>query len=133
MLEVKSLCKRYRGLPAIDNVSFRVGAGEIVGYVGPNGSGKSTTVKLMLGLLYPTKGQIQVFGHSPRHVATKARIGYLPQAFAEGVTIGCQATRQRFVDNDYASTRRRVVIIEIASSQERDADGLEIVHAHCVV
>jgi ABC-2 type transport system ATP-binding protein len=47
--------------------------------LGPNGSGKSTTVKMLLGLLYPTRGHIEVFGHSPRHVATKARIGYLPE------------------------------------------------------
>src|SRR5258706_1893338 len=64
---------------AVDNVSFEVRRGEVFGLLGPNGSGKSTTVKLMLGLLYPTKGQIEVFGHSPRHVATKARIGYLPE------------------------------------------------------
>src|SRR6266700_2891709 len=64
---------------AVDNVDFEVRRGEVFGLLGPNGSGKSTTVKLMLGLLYPTKGQIEVFGHSPRHVATKARIGYLPE------------------------------------------------------
>jgi len=51
----------------------------VFGLLGPNGSGKSTTVKLLLGLLYPTKGHIEVFGHSPRHVATKSRIGYLPE------------------------------------------------------
>src|SRR2546428_8053024 len=64
---------------AVDNVDFEVRRGEVFGLLGPNGSGKSTTVKLLLGLLYPTKGHIEVFGHSPRHVATKARIGYLPQ------------------------------------------------------
>src|SRR3989440_3683918 len=64
---------------AVDNVDFEVRRGEVFGLLGPNGSGKSTTVKLILGLLYPTKGQIEVFGHSPRHVATKARIGYLPE------------------------------------------------------
>src|SRR3954469_10445572 len=64
---------------AVDNVDFEVRRGEVFGLLGPNGSGKSTTVKLLLGLLNPTKGQIQVFGHSPRHVATKARIGYLPE------------------------------------------------------
>jgi ABC-2 type transport system ATP-binding protein len=64
---------------AVDNVDFDVRRGEVFGLLGPNGSGKSTTVKLMLGLLYPTKGHIEVFGHSPRHVATKARIGYLPE------------------------------------------------------
>jgi ABC-2 type transport system ATP-binding protein len=64
---------------AVDNVDFDVRRGEVFGLLGPNGSGKSTTVKLLLGLLYPTKGHIEVFGHSPRHVQTKARIGYLPE------------------------------------------------------
>src|SRR5438874_2606237 len=64
---------------AVDNVDFEVHRGEVFGLLGPNGSGKSTTVKLLLGLLYPTKGRIEVFGHSPRHVATKSRIGYLPE------------------------------------------------------
>src|SRR3954471_4738141 len=64
---------------AVDNVDFDVRRGEVFGLLGPNGSGKSTTVKLLLGLLNPTKGHIEVFGHSPRHVATKSRIGYLPE------------------------------------------------------
>ena len=64
---------------AVDNVDFEVRQGEVFGLLGPNGSGKSTTVKLLLGLLNPTKGHIEVFGHSPRHVPTKARIGYLPE------------------------------------------------------
>src|SRR5437660_1012701 len=75
--------KDFWGRPkakAVDNVDFEVRRGEVFGLLGPNGSGKSTTVKLLLGLLYPTKGHIEVFGHSPRHVATKARIGYLPEA-----------------------------------------------------
>jgi ABC-2 type transport system ATP-binding protein len=74
--------KDFWGRPkarAVDNVDFEVRRGEVFGLLGPNGSGKSTTVKLMLGLLYPTKGHIEVFGHSPRHVATKSRIGYLPE------------------------------------------------------
>ena len=64
---------------AVDNVDFDVRRGEVFGLLGPNGSGKSTTVKLLLGLLNPTKGRIEVFGHSPRHVQTKSRIGYLPE------------------------------------------------------
>ena len=64
---------------AVDGVDFEVRRGEIFGLLGPNGSGKSTTIKLLLGLLHPTKGHIEVFGHSPRHVQTKARIGYLPE------------------------------------------------------
>lgn len=64
---------------AVDNVSFEVRKGEVFGLLGPNGSGKSTTIKMILGLLYPTKGHLEVFGKSPRHVATKERIGYLPE------------------------------------------------------
>jgi ABC-2 type transport system ATP-binding protein len=74
--------KDFWGRPkarAVDNVGFEVRRGEVFGLLGPNGSGKSTTVKMLLGLLYPTKGVIEVFGRSPRHVATKARIGYLPE------------------------------------------------------
>src|SRR6187397_466761 len=74
--------KDFWGRPkarAVDNIDFEVRRGEVFGLLGPNGSGKSTTVKLLLGLLYPTKGHIEVFGRSPRHVATKARIGYLPE------------------------------------------------------
>lgn len=64
---------------AVDNVDFEVRRGEVFGLLGPNGSGKSTTVKLLLGLLYPSRGHIEIFGRSPRHVATKSRIGYLPE------------------------------------------------------
>jgi ABC-2 type transport system ATP-binding protein len=64
---------------AVDNVNFEVKRGEVFGLLGPNGSGKSTTVKMLLGLLFPTKGHIEIFGNSPRHVPTKSRIGYLPE------------------------------------------------------
>src|SRR5438034_5397921 len=85
VVAVRGLTKVFKdfwGRPkarAVDNVDFEVRRGEVFGLLGPNGSGKSTTVKLLLGLLYPTKGHIEVFGHSPRHVATKSRIGYLPE------------------------------------------------------
>ena len=74
--------KDFWGRPkarAVDNVDFEVRRGEVFGLLGPNGSGKSTTIKMILGLLYPTKGAISVFGESPRDVQTKARIGYLPE------------------------------------------------------
>src|SRR5437879_2600801 len=85
VVAVRGLTKVFKdfwGRPkakAVDNVDFAVRRGEVFGLLGPNGSGKSTTVKLILGLLHPTRGHIEVFGHSPRHVATKARIGYLPE------------------------------------------------------
>ena len=64
---------------AVDAVDFEVRRGEVFGLLGPNGSGKSTTIKMLLGLLHPTRGVIEVFGRSPRDVRTKARIGYLPE------------------------------------------------------
>ncbi len=64
---------------AVNNVSFEIRRGEVFGLLGPNGSGKSTTIKMLLGLLKPTSGLIQVLGRSPRDVRTKARIGYLPE------------------------------------------------------
>ena len=85
VVAVRGLTKVFKdfwGRPkarAVDNVDFEVRQGEVFGLLGPNGSGKSTTVKLLLGLLNPTRGHIEVFGRSPRHVATKARIGYLPE------------------------------------------------------
>ncbi len=85
VVAVRGLTKIFKdfwGRPkarAVDNVDFEVRRGEVFGLLGPNGSGKSTTVKMLLGLLYPTRGQIEVFQHSPRHVATKSRIGYLPE------------------------------------------------------
>jgi len=85
IVAVRGLTKIFKdfwGRPkarAVDGVDFEVKRGEVFGLLGPNGSGKSTTVKLLLGLLHPSKGHIEVFGKSPRHVATKARIGYLPE------------------------------------------------------
>ena len=85
VIAVRGLTKVFKdfwGRPkarAVDGVDFEVRKGEVFGLLGPNGSGKSTTVKMLLGLLYPTRGHIEVFGKSPRHVATKSRIGYLPE------------------------------------------------------
>ena len=64
---------------AVNGIDFEIKPGEVVGLLGPNGSGKSTTVKMLLGLLYPTGGKITVFGKSPRAVETKKEIGYLPE------------------------------------------------------
>ena len=64
---------------AVNDIDFEIREGEVVGLLGPNGSGKSTTVKMILGLLYPTGGQLSVLGRSPRAVETKREIGYLPE------------------------------------------------------
>src|ERR1700693_85057 len=64
MLEICNLTKRYNGIPAVEDVSFTIRPGEILGYVGPNGAGKSTTVKMIIGLLEPSEGQILFQGRS---------------------------------------------------------------------
>jgi ABC-2 type transport system ATP-binding protein len=58
MLENKGLTKRYNSIAAVDDVSFRIEPGEVYGYLGPNRSGKTTTVKMLTGLLAPTRGHI---------------------------------------------------------------------------
>ena len=74
--------KDFWGRPktkALNGVSFSVKRGEVFGLLGPNGSGKSTTIKILLGLLYPTKGRVAILENSPRHVKSKSLIGYLPE------------------------------------------------------
>ncbi len=64
---------------AVDNVSLSIVAGEVFGLLGPNGSGKSTTLKLLLGLLKPSAGEVRLFGRDVSEPEVKARIGYLPE------------------------------------------------------
>lgn len=64
---------------AVDDLSFEIYPREVFGLLGPNGSGKSTTIKVILGLLRPTRGRVSVFGRLPTDVAIKKRIGYLPE------------------------------------------------------
>src|SRR5271154_4465589 len=81
MLEVTNLCKRYRGIPSIEDINFRIRAGEIVGYLGPNGSGKSTTVKIITGLLQPNEGSVLFEGKDIREdmVGFRSTLGYVPE------------------------------------------------------
>ena len=81
MLRAESLTKRYGGVPVVNQVTFEVKPGEVVGYLGPNGSGKSTTVKMLTTLLEPSQGQIH-FNGQPIQVdlhGFKKRLGYVPE------------------------------------------------------
>lgn len=75
--ECKSLCKRYGKVQALDNVSFSIEPGRVVGLLGPNGSGKTTLIKLANGLLAPTGGELLINGQRPGK-ATRAQVSYLP-------------------------------------------------------
>lgn len=81
MLELRHLLKRYNRIPAVDDVSFTIRPGEILGYLGPNGAGKSTTVKVLTGLIEPTEGEIFFNGRNVRTDWTGFQrcIGYVPE------------------------------------------------------
>jgi ABC-2 type transport system ATP-binding protein len=85
VIEIRNLSKVYRdfwGRPkvrALNSLSLEVKRGEIFGLLGPNGSGKTTTLKLLLGLLFPTEGQVRILGRPAHDVEKNERIGYLPE------------------------------------------------------
>ncbi|HEU4415423.1 MAG TPA: ABC transporter ATP-binding protein [Candidatus Angelobacter sp.] len=81
MLEARGLTKCYASIPAVNNVSFSIRPGEILGYLGPNGSGKSTTVKMITGLMEPTSGEVLFQGRNIKHdlPAFKKLLGYVPE------------------------------------------------------
>ena len=81
MVEVKNLTKYYGNFPAIEDVSFEVKRGEIVGFLGPNGAGKTTTMRIITGFLPPTSGTASVAGYDlvDKSVEARAHIGYLPE------------------------------------------------------
>src|SRR5580658_9204798 len=81
MLEALHLTKRYASLPAAQDVSFTLRPGQVLGCLGPNGSGKSTTVKMLTGLLEPTRGQVLFDGQNIRDnlSAYRKRLGYVPE------------------------------------------------------
>ena len=81
MIEVKGLSKRYGDLVAVQNVSFRVQRGDVVGFLGPNGAGKTTTMRMLTGFIPPSAGSVCIAGHDMEHepIAARRSIGYLPE------------------------------------------------------
>jgi ABC-2 type transport system ATP-binding protein len=81
MLELQHLYRSYRGISAIEDVSFKVAPGEVIGFLGPNGAGKSTTVKIITGMLRPNDGRVLFEGQdiAKDMVTFRARFGYVPE------------------------------------------------------
>jgi ABC-2 type transport system ATP-binding protein len=81
MIECQSLTKQYGRLRAVDDLSFRVQPGEVLGFLGPNGAGKTTTMRIVAGFLPPTSGRVLVCGFDVETASTQAkrRVGYLPE------------------------------------------------------
>ncbi|HEX7012884.1 MAG TPA: ABC transporter ATP-binding protein [Steroidobacteraceae bacterium] len=96
MIEISHLSKRYGALTAVDDISFSVEPGQVLGFLGPNGAGKSTTMKMITGFLSPTSGTVRVCGHDveAEPLAAKACMGYLP----EGAPSYGEMTVRSFLD-----------------------------------
>src|SRR5512147_2380093 len=82
-LVVEGVSKRFGSLRALDGVGFAVEPGEVFGYLGPNGAGKTTTLRVILGLVHPSAGEVEIFGKcvapsSHHSVAMRQRLGFLP-------------------------------------------------------
>ena len=95
MIEVKNVTKKYGKVVAVDNISFTINDGEIVGILGPNGAGKSTTMNMMTGFIEQTSGDIIIDGYDmlKRPKKAKREIGYMP----EGVPLYTDLTVKEFV------------------------------------
>ena len=95
MIEVKNVTKKYGNNTAVDNITFGVKDGEVVGFLGPNGAGKSTTMNMITGFIEPTQGKIIVNGNdiSKKTKKAKRQIGYMP----ENVPLYYELTVKEFV------------------------------------
>src|SRR5512135_2944676 len=78
-VEIEGLRKVYGQIIAVDDISLVTYRGEAFGFLGPNGAGKSTVVKILTGLLTPTKGTVRVLGQPINHVQSRKQVGYLPE------------------------------------------------------
>lgn len=144
LVRADSLCKRYRGARGVDDVSFTLPPGEVLGFLGPNGSGKTTTIRMMLGLLRPTSGSLQVLGADPWSggAAPRARLGYVPgdlslyERMTGGATVAF-AARVRGMDGtgDAAAIARRLDLdlgrpVKVLSRGNRQKLGLVLALMH---
>ena len=126
MIETKNLSKRYGDISAVDDISFKVEAGQVLGFLGPNGAGKSTTMKMIAGFLAPTSGSVNVCGHDVTRepLAAKRALGYLP----EGAPSYGEMTPRQFL-NFVADARG----LKGARRAQRIEDVTERLHLHKVL
>ena len=98
VITTHDLVKRFGALAAVDGVTLAVEAGTTYGLLGPSGCGKSTLIRLLTGLARPTSGAISVLGGRPKEPATRARLGYMPQAAALYGELSLRANIAFFAD-----------------------------------
>src|ERR1700704_2444259 len=117
MITIKNLSKRYGDKLAVDDLTFEVAPGEVLGFLGANGAGKSTTMRMIAGFIAPTSGQVSVCGHDIERAPVEAKscMGYLP----EGAPSYGEMTVSEFLDfvadvrgltGDLRRRRRAIVV-----------------------
>lgn len=124
MIQVENLSRQFGAFTAVDNLSFTVKPGEVLGFLGPNGAGKSTTMKMLTGFLRPSSGRVMVFGHDmwQNPLPAKKMIGYLP----EGAPSYGEMTVQGFLDfiaevrGFRGAEKQRVIAVAVEKSALRD-------------
>ena len=146
MLELDGLTRRFGDMVALDDVSFSVAPGQMLGFVGPNGAGKTTAMRIVLGVLEPDAGSVRWRGR-PVDAATRARFGYMPEerglypkmrvrdqlvyfARLHGLAPGAAAPRRRRADRAPRARRARGDRVETLSlgNQQRVQLGVALVH-----
>lgn len=122
MIEAKSLCKSYGVFKAVDDLSFKVEDGQVLGFLGPNGAGKSTTMKMLTGFLAPTSGTALIDGVDvvENSVAARKNIGYLP----EGAPSYGEMTVQQFMT--FVARARLIDSKDVPASVEAVIDKLNL-------
>ena len=122
VIRAERLSKRFGATAALDGLDLEVRAGEVFGFVGPNGAGKTTTIRILLDLLRPTSGTVEVLGMDPRAdgVAVRSRIGYLPG----DLNLPPRLTGRQFL-GDHAAVRGLDLRVAHAALAERLAVDLD--------
>lgn len=131
MIEAIDLRKEYGGFTAVDNLSFTVEPGQVLGFLGPNGAGKSTTMKMLTGFLAPTAGTARINGHdiTTQSLAARRCMGYLPEgapSYGE-MTVGAFldfVARARNIDNPAAARGAAVDRLQLGGVLHQSIDTL---------
>jgi len=125
VIEARGLTKRYGDVVAVDDVSFQIGKGEVVGFLGPNGAGKTTLMRVVAGLQRPSQGEVSVLGENPRKTpAIYKQMALVPEDEAiyerltarQFITLAAQLER---VSDPEANTRRVLETVDLVDSADR--------------
>ena len=124
VIQVENITKKYGSFVAVNDISFEIDEGEIVGFLGPNGAGKSTTMNMITGFIEPTSGKIIVDGYdiSKKPKKAKRQIGYMP----EGVPLYSDLTVKEFVS--YMAELKGVPRKERKEKVKKVIEELSLIH-----